>query len=92
MHGVNDGLGSTDYQAEEGMTWGEWLASEYNTDGYLLASATNKDDESTATLIVNADKTRYVISSKNDILQYADTIITNDRSYILSDNDYTINS
>ena len=23
------------YQAEEGMTWGEWIASSYNTDGYL---------------------------------------------------------
>ena len=22
------------YQAKEGMTWGEWIASEYNTDGF----------------------------------------------------------
>ena len=24
------------YQAEEGMTWGEWVESEYNTDGYYI--------------------------------------------------------
>ena len=24
----------TEYQAEEGMTWGEWIASEHNTDGF----------------------------------------------------------
>lgn len=23
------------YQAEEGMTWGEWVESDYNTDGYI---------------------------------------------------------
>ena len=26
------------YQAEEGMTWGEWIESEYNTDNFLIAS------------------------------------------------------
>lgn len=24
------------YQAEDGMTWGEWVASSYNTDGYSI--------------------------------------------------------
>lgn len=27
---------STSYQAEEGMTWGEWCNSEYNTKGYYI--------------------------------------------------------
>lgn len=27
----------TSYQAESGMTWGEWVDSEYNTDGYMVA-------------------------------------------------------
>ncbi len=27
---------TTTYQAEEGMTWGEWVASSYNTDGYTV--------------------------------------------------------
>lgn len=26
------------YQAEEGMTWGQWVNSEYNTDGYYIDS------------------------------------------------------
>lgn len=29
-------IGHIPYQAEEGMTWGEWVNSEYNTDGYYL--------------------------------------------------------
>lgn len=27
------------YQAEEGMTWNEWIVSEHNTDGYYLDGA-----------------------------------------------------
>jgi hypothetical protein len=27
-------IGNTQYQAEEGMTWGEWVDSEYNTDNF----------------------------------------------------------
>lgn len=29
-------IASTSYQAEEGMTWNEWINSNYNTDGYAL--------------------------------------------------------
>ena len=25
-----------EYQAEEGMTWGEWVNSEYNVDGFVI--------------------------------------------------------
>lgn len=28
-------IDSIEYQAEEGMTWGEWVNSKYNIDGYL---------------------------------------------------------
>ena len=28
----------TEYQAEEGMTWGEWVDSEYNVDNYTSDS------------------------------------------------------
>ena len=31
-------IGSTEYQAEEGMTWAEWCDSEYNTDAWLSDS------------------------------------------------------
>ena len=27
-------VGNTSFQAEDGMTWGEWVDSEYNVDGY----------------------------------------------------------
>lgn len=31
-------IDGTEYQAEEGMTWGEWVESEYNTDGCYVGS------------------------------------------------------
>ena len=31
-------IDGTEYQAEEGMTWGEWCDSEYNTDGFYFES------------------------------------------------------
>lgn len=30
----------TSYQAEEGMTWEEWINSDYNTDGYYISDNT----------------------------------------------------
>jgi hypothetical protein len=30
-------INGTSYQAEEGMTWAEWVASSYNTGGYTLS-------------------------------------------------------
>ena len=29
-------IGGVQYQAEEGMTWGEWVDSPFNTDGYTI--------------------------------------------------------
>lgn len=29
-------IGDTTYQAEDGMTWGEWVASDYNTGGVIV--------------------------------------------------------
>lgn len=31
-------IDSTEYQAEEGMTWAQWLNSDYNTDGYYVSA------------------------------------------------------
>lgn len=33
---INFTIDGTTYQAEEGMTWGGWVASEYNTNGYQV--------------------------------------------------------
>ena len=38
-------ISSTSYQAEEGMTWGEWVASDYNTGGYVLSGNIIKTPE-----------------------------------------------
>ena len=32
-------IGSRELQDEEGMTWGEWIVSDYNTTGYILSEA-----------------------------------------------------
>lgn len=32
-------IAGTSYQAEEGMTWGEWVASSYNTGGFTVDSS-----------------------------------------------------
>lgn len=31
---ISFSIGGTTYQAEDGMTWAEWVASEYNTGGF----------------------------------------------------------
>lgn len=36
---INFTIGGTSYQAEEGMTWGEWVASDYNTGGFTADSS-----------------------------------------------------
>lgn len=34
---INFTIAGTSYQAEEGMTWEEWVNSSYNTDGYYIS-------------------------------------------------------
>ena len=51
-------IDGTTYQATEGMTWAEWVDSEYNTDGYMhngvVPSATGYvNDMSDATVLTN---------------------------------------
>ena len=53
-------IDGTECQAEEGMTWAEWVESEYNTDGYLIADGTNISNGSTTRLVVNASKEKYI--------------------------------
>lgn len=35
-HTITFTIEGTEYQAQEGMTWGEWVDSRYNTDGYII--------------------------------------------------------
>lgn len=41
---ISFSVDSKTYQAEDGMTWGEWVDSEYNTDGYSVSSSTHIKD------------------------------------------------
>lgn len=34
---INFGISGSPYQAEEGMTWGDWVNSSYNTTGFYIA-------------------------------------------------------
>ena len=34
-------IAGTTYQAEDGMTWGDWVESEYNTGGYRYSSSSS---------------------------------------------------
>ena len=34
-------IDETSYQAEKGMTWGEWVDSDYNTDGWEIVGSNN---------------------------------------------------
>lgn len=59
------------YQAEEGMTWGEWVVSEYNTDGYYARESDNR--------VLSSDN-RYVWTLKNTVI-LANLVIESDASY-----------
>ena len=54
-------IGQTTHQAEEGMTWGQWAASEYNTIGFEIdgINITIKDEHGTITntcILLNSDR------------------------------------
>ena len=63
--------GRIDYQAEEGMTWGEWVESEYNTPPGMIIIKNG------APYLYHDDK--YI--EGNNIFQYADDIIINNCIY-----------
>lgn len=44
---ISFSIGTKTYQAEDGMTWAEWCASEYNTDGYVVRGNDIKPGEMT---------------------------------------------
>lgn len=63
-------IGGVSYRALEGMTWGEWLESEYNVDGFSLAESGE---------IINADKNKCVCIQTSAIFPVVstETIINN---------------
>lgn len=70
-------INGTSYQAEEGMTWGEWVKSDYNTDGFTIGLHN---------FVYSSDNTRYITDVYWDISEVArfDTdYIIGDIAYIL---------
>lgn len=63
-------IAGTTYQAINGMTWGEWVNSEYNTGGFSISNnAVLKDgymiqdsDYTRGTDIIDPSKTYYITS------------------------------
>lgn len=44
-------IAGTSYQAEEGMTWAEWIASSYNTAGYIIMYGNQVYDKSAKNVV-----------------------------------------
>ena len=57
-------LDGIDYFYEDNMTWGEWLESEYNTDGFLIVTGFRYIGETARypnmKFIMNATKDKYI--------------------------------
>ena len=68
-------IDGTSYQAEEGMTWGEWVESSYNTDGFAVF--TNKY------IALNASKLVSTNSNSSGSVLTSD-VIESDYSYQLA--------
>lgn len=69
---------TTEYQAVEGMTWGKWVESEYNTDGYSVEEMDNS--------IASPSSDDFLISSwvgTDTDYVYASDVIENGYNYIL---------
>lgn len=55
----------TEYQAEKGMTWAEWVASDYNTLGVIIDDDTAK----VGTASVTINESPYTAAKSNDIIE-----------------------
>ena len=70
-------IAGTSYQAEEGMTWGEWVASSYNTAGYQIVYNGAQSG------IADASGTKIVYDPENRISHPSTDAIANGREYTL---------
>lgn len=67
------GLGSGTYTALEGMTWGEFVESKYNTKGFIIynefVTNTNKNSQLSTYKDSNGEPTGQVVQYSTDIIQ-----------------------
>lgn len=61
-------IDGTSYQAEEGMTWGEWVESEYNTDGFIIFNSIYVGNDS---YVIEVDTEDYAVVEEYIIEGYA---------------------
>lgn len=74
-------IDGTEYKALEGMTWGEWLESEYNTGGFYVSSHVTSNGDSGYTITnvsLHAVMLNYEYVYSKDVITAADY----DRVYI----------
>jgi hypothetical protein len=62
-------IDGTAYQAEQGMTWSQWVSSKYNVDGYVISGTT----------VYNSDKSKKIASVTS-----SSTISTNSKFSLTS--------
>ena len=60
---ISFSIAGTSYQAEEGMTWAEWVASSYNTGGYYL-SGTNIKNKSSGLFVCSTDESIFITAQE----------------------------
>ena len=70
-------IDGTEYQAEEGMTWQDWIDSEYNVDGYYKMGLGDMP-------VQNPINNKFVAYEDGKALP-ADRLIINGYNYILTD-------
>lgn len=63
-------IGSTSYQAEEGMTWEQWVDSSYNTAGYYVRGSYVYDNEGFGGWVRSTSPTDIIVSDGEYLLEY----------------------
>ena len=61
------------YQAENGMTWGEWIESDYNTGGFAIGHSWTSNIESSAQAHYHVFINEHAVELTDEILEYAYT-------------------
>ena len=60
----------TTYQAEEGMTWGEWIESDYNTGGFTNYSGDHS-------IVVDSTGKGYHLENQDEVIVVSNIIVSN---------------
>ena len=64
-------IDGTSYQAEEGMTWEEWIKSSYNVDGFIIHGTTIEKSTTVAYNGAWVHTTDIIISGATYVYDYA---------------------